>query len=191
MAEEWFFSQNGQQMGPVEFGQLQQIAMNRQLQPSDLVWKQGMPNWAPAQTIPGIFQVAAPPPPPPPPQQPVYPQTPLPQPPGGYAQPGYGGQPNYPQQPGTLGYQPQYVQADMGVYYRKARTSMILALVGLLLFGFGIITGILAIVYASQAMSGMSRTGDQRGKGMAITGLVIGIIDILAWCGYLSVYRIH
>ncbi|MGD1277057.1 MAG: GYF domain-containing protein [Tepidisphaeraceae bacterium] len=65
MAEEWFYSQNGQQGGPVDFGALQRMAAAGQLHPSDLIWKQGMANWAAASSVGGIF--AAPPPPPPPP----------------------------------------------------------------------------------------------------------------------------
>jgi hypothetical protein len=59
----------------------------------------------------------------------------------------------------------------------QAQTAMILSLVGLICVG--IICGPLAIVFASQALSGMKRSGNEDGKGMAIAGLVIGIIEVV------------
>jgi hypothetical protein len=62
---EWLYLRGGQQLGPVSLTELQQLAATGQIQPQDNVWKAGMAQWAPAQTIPGLF-VSAPPPPPPP-----------------------------------------------------------------------------------------------------------------------------
>jgi TM2 domain-containing membrane protein YozV len=86
MADDWFYAAHGQQFGPVNFASLQGIAAAGNLQPGDLVWQQGMPNWAPASTVPGLFQApAAPVPPPPPPPQPMnYPPPPAA---GGYPPP--------------------------------------------------------------------------------------------------------
>ncbi len=53
---------------------------------------------------------------------------------------------------------------------------MILALVGILCAGP--LTGLLAVIFGGIALSGMGKTGDNRGHGMAVTGLVLGIIDI-------------
>jgi hypothetical protein len=56
MASEWFYTQNGQQApAPVSSSQLAQMAAAGQLQPTDMVWKEGMPNWAPASSIKGLF----------------------------------------------------------------------------------------------------------------------------------------
>jgi TM2 domain-containing membrane protein YozV len=63
MADDWFYSQNGQQAGPVMFVALQSLAASGKLQPGDLIWQQGMPNWAPASTVQGLFQAAPPIPP--------------------------------------------------------------------------------------------------------------------------------
>ncbi len=40
--------------------QLQQLAEANQLKPGDLVWKAGMPQWAPASTIEGLFGTTTP-----------------------------------------------------------------------------------------------------------------------------------
>ena len=59
---QWFFSNAGQQQGPVSAEQLKQLAGEGRLLPSDLVWKEGMAQWAEAKNIEGLF----PPPPLPP-----------------------------------------------------------------------------------------------------------------------------
>jgi hypothetical protein len=63
-------------------------------------------------------------------------------------------------------------------YSGMATASLVLSLVGLILFGF--ILGVLAVVFASVALSGMGRYGNPDGKGRAIAGLVLGIIDTVA-----------
>ncbi|MFO0844149.1 MAG: GYF domain-containing protein [Gemmataceae bacterium] len=56
MPTEWFYTVNGQQAPtPATAVQLKQLAANGQLQPTDLVWQEGMANWAPANTIKGLF----------------------------------------------------------------------------------------------------------------------------------------
>ena len=45
MAEQWYYSKQGQRTGPVSEEQLKQLASSGQVQPTDLVWKQGMPQW--------------------------------------------------------------------------------------------------------------------------------------------------
>lgn len=67
-----------------------------------------------------------------------------------------------------------------------ARTAMILSLVGLLCFGP--VTGLLAVIFGGIALSGMSKTGDNRGRGMAVTGLVLGILDMVFGALWFSVY---
>ena len=56
----WYYSLNGQQSAPVSFSELQHLAMIGQLRPVDLVWSEGMPEWAQASTVQGLF--ASPPP---------------------------------------------------------------------------------------------------------------------------------
>jgi membrane protease subunit (stomatin/prohibitin family) len=61
-------SVNGQQSGPFNMQQLQQLVMNGQLTPVTFVWKAGMAEWAEANKLIELQQLfnAAPPPPPPP-----------------------------------------------------------------------------------------------------------------------------
>jgi hypothetical protein len=56
MADLWYYAQNGQQLGPVPSEQLQQLAAGGQLQPFDLIWKEGMPSWVEASTVQGLYQ---------------------------------------------------------------------------------------------------------------------------------------
>src|SRR5271165_3621034 len=54
MAEQWYYTQNRQQQGPVSFEELQQLAERGNISPRDLVWKEGMPEWVSAGAQ-GIF----------------------------------------------------------------------------------------------------------------------------------------
>ncbi len=49
MAEEWYYAKQGKQLGPVSTDYLTQLASSGQLQPTDLIWKEGMASWAPAR----------------------------------------------------------------------------------------------------------------------------------------------
>ena len=56
MASEWFYTVNGQQsQDSASDAQLKQMATSGQLLPTDMVWKDGMPNWVAANTIKGLF----------------------------------------------------------------------------------------------------------------------------------------
>jgi hypothetical protein len=56
---EWYYASNNQRLGPVSTDQLRQLATSGKLSPGDLVWKDGMGNWAAASTIPGLFPAPA------------------------------------------------------------------------------------------------------------------------------------
>ncbi len=75
VASQWLYQRAGQQFGPVSTEQLQGLAQSGQLQPTDMVWTEGMGNWMEAGKAGGIFDTA---PPQPIPQQPI-PQQPIPQ----------------------------------------------------------------------------------------------------------------
>lgn len=47
----YYYSHNGQQMGPVPFDQLKALFANRTVNKESLVWKQGMANWAALKDI--------------------------------------------------------------------------------------------------------------------------------------------
>ena len=66
-----------------------------------------------------------------------------------------------------------------------AVASMILGIVGL--FFFGIILGILALILGGVAMNKINSDPEKfSGKGMAITGIVLGIVDVVAFIACMS-----
>ena len=71
---------------------------------------------------------------------------------------------------------PAYSQRSGASFAGQARTSLILGLAGLLL---GVIPGIIAIVFASIAFNGMSETGNDEGRGMAVAGMILGLVDVI------------
>jgi hypothetical protein len=124
----------------------------------------------------------------------VVPQTPSPYRPDQAQQPG-----NQDQQAGYQGQQPgyqgQYAQPVQPYPYAApgapvsnglATTGGILGIVGFVagwipLFGilFGIVLGILAIVFGSIGLSRSGKLPGAMGRGMAITGLVLGILIVI------------
>ena len=64
--EKWFYSRNGKRSDAVASSVLKQLARSGDLAPDDLVWKEGMAEWAPASKVKGLFPagVAASNPPP-------------------------------------------------------------------------------------------------------------------------------
>ena len=70
---QFYVALNGQQAGPFGPDQLRQYASAGQVTPGTLVWKQGMANWTPANSVPelaSLFGAAPPPIPPAPPSPP-------------------------------------------------------------------------------------------------------------------------
>jgi GYF domain 2 len=55
MADLWHYTSEGKRMEPVTAGELQQLAGAGFLRPEDLVWTQGMSDWAAASSISGLF----------------------------------------------------------------------------------------------------------------------------------------
>jgi hypothetical protein len=68
MEAEWYYARDGVQTGPVPFDELKAAVAAGKLGPGDLVWTDGMADWAAARTVPGLF--TGPPPPPAPSAQP-------------------------------------------------------------------------------------------------------------------------
>ncbi len=55
--ETWFYTREGERLGPVSFGDLQSKAAEAALDPRhDMVWTQGMDDWKPAGEIENLFQ---------------------------------------------------------------------------------------------------------------------------------------
>lgn len=55
MAAAWYYSKNGQKIGPVDEAEIRRLAQTGRLAPADLVWRTGEANWAQAASIPGLF----------------------------------------------------------------------------------------------------------------------------------------
>jgi len=55
MADIWFYTRGGKQMDPVSTPELKQLASRGLLKPTDMVWKEGMPQWVRASSAMGLF----------------------------------------------------------------------------------------------------------------------------------------
>jgi hypothetical protein len=85
---DWYYAKNRQQLGPVDDGQIRQLAQSGQIAATDLVWRDGMAQWIAAGQVPelaGLFAPAAS-------QAPVTPAAYPPQYPPQYGQQQYPGQ---------------------------------------------------------------------------------------------------
>jgi hypothetical protein len=50
----WFYAVGEQQVGPVSFAELRELASRGRVGPGDLVWTAGMAEWRPAMTVEGL-----------------------------------------------------------------------------------------------------------------------------------------
>jgi hypothetical protein len=73
MVNQWYYARAGKLAGPASPEELSNLADSGQLSPTDLVWKEGMQTWVPADGIKGLFTatLATPVPPVLPPARPV------------------------------------------------------------------------------------------------------------------------
>ena len=56
MAEmQWWYGRNDEQHGPVSPAELRRLAAAGAITPQDLVWREGMEEWAPAARLKGLF----------------------------------------------------------------------------------------------------------------------------------------
>ncbi len=55
MADQWLYSRDGTDHGPVPSSTLVELAKNGELLPTDLLWKEGMAEWKPASSFPKLF----------------------------------------------------------------------------------------------------------------------------------------
>ena len=62
----WFYAKDGVRHGPVTDVNMKELAARGQLAPTDLVWKEGMSQWAEARSLKGLFSAPASTQPPPP-----------------------------------------------------------------------------------------------------------------------------
>jgi RsiW-degrading membrane proteinase PrsW (M82 family) len=55
MASQWFYKHNGEKVGPVTAQQLKSLAASKHILPDDLIWKEGMAEWAKAGKVIGLI----------------------------------------------------------------------------------------------------------------------------------------
>ena len=53
MADQWYYGRDGQHAGPVTSQKLKELVDNGDLQPSDLIWKEGLSEWITAKKVKG------------------------------------------------------------------------------------------------------------------------------------------
>lgn len=197
---DWYYSQGGQQQGPVADDAMRSMLAAGQVGGDDLVWCEGMTDWQAASSVAALAG-AEPADPSGPGHQPPLPGYPPPghapqgYPPPGYPPPGYP-PPGYPPDPsGQYGYPPPpgwhphagplnygYPRRERssrrlsGDIQGMAITSFIVSLISLFVCGF--MFGITAIIIGSIALTG-GRGGAGRSKGFAIAAVIIGSLGVL------------
>lgn len=151
---QWFYTVNGQQAGPVDDAQLRSMIQSGQVRPMDLVWREGMANWAEVHSVPefgGLVTAASMP------QQDRFQYQ---------QQPGYGP---------PIGYESAYVGGTPPKNYLVE--AVLVTLCCCMPFG------IVSIVYAAQVNTKWN-AGDHAGavasaeaaKKWALWGLITGVI---------------
>ena len=158
----YFVSRHGSQQGPHSLEEINRLISAGQLGGADLAWQEGMAEWQPLSSIPGIVvAVLAGPPPLPggppavrsaytPPQANVFPQ-------------------------GNAGGPPS--NSGMAV------ASMVLGILSLVLFFthiFALIMALLAVIFGHVSRGNIRRSqGRLSGAGMGLAGLITGYIAML------------
>jgi hypothetical protein len=168
--EQWFFSQNGQQRGPVSLEQLRAMLSGGQVMWTEMVWSTGMANWSPASSVAALRPLSTAPgdrPPPLPPQAIHY---------GGYAAP-----PPGPGQYHDVGADPKM---RMLIPVGRSPLAIVAGYLGLLsplliIAPFALIVSILAIRDIKRR--------DTHGMGRAVFGLIMGAIFSIALCIFIVV----
>jgi hypothetical protein len=150
MGDEWYYAKNGQQQGPVSTEVLTRLASSGQVQPNDLVWSAGMPNWAPARTVRAIF-----------PETPQVVPVPV-EPVGGYAL-----SPEPAPQPATIPYEPSAPRPDEpdDTYWDRPRPRRRRGNPALVIAGISV--GVLLLVGVIVLLIVLLRPGNPRSFNLA------------------------
>lgn len=159
---QWYYARQGQQQGPISFDELRGLTTSRRLAADDLVWTDGMADWQNAGSIAALW-----PAPPTASTASAAPASPPIRPAPAYQAPG-------PQPGATLGYQS----------YRPVGQSYN----GLAIAGFvlSLMFPLLGLILSWVALSGMKRTGNLEGKGLATAGMVISSVFVGLACLWLT-----
>jgi hypothetical protein len=57
---EWYYARDNKQMGPMSPAELKRLAVVSEIGPDDLVWREGMTEWAAARNVRGLFDGESP-----------------------------------------------------------------------------------------------------------------------------------
>jgi GYF domain 2/Domain of unknown function (DUF4190) len=172
----WYYNIGDERHGPVSLMDLRQLLLNGQVSPHDLVWKEGLSDWMPIANQPEFqAQIGG----------------------GGRYQPysppmnamAFSPGPHLPRTSGlavasltlgVLGLFPAFccLFALIPVTAAMAVASVILGFIGLFV---GVCT-VFAITFGAAALMDVGRSrGLVTGRGMALSGLIMGIIGALGW----------
>lgn len=156
MSNHWYLYQKNEQSGPFTWEQIYNLASTGKIDRSDLIWTEGMAEWARADRIPRLFASA---PPPPSAQPPVQP-------------------PPMRQSPPQSTFQGASLDAD-----QKSSTGMEPNVAGLLCYILWWLTGLIFFLIEKEskfvrfhAMQSMVFFG-----GLTILQIVIGIFTSILW----------
>ena len=112
------------------------------------------------------------------------PGTPTPYPAGWYPHPD-GSQERFWDGTGwTDAYRPIVTQSGPGVqaaFHGPAIASMVLGIVSIVFWYFGIVTGVIGLVLGVTSLKKVQPRGTKRGRGMAIAGIVCSIVALALW----------
>ena len=173
---QWFYGRDGAQHGPVSEDELRRLVDAGQLSAHDLVWREGMADWQPAQDVPGLLDVVAvgPLPIPPPGQAPrQHSAIQAPGGPIGYARP----HEYHPPPPGVGD------NAGMRLLLPVGRSGWAIAAgyCGLISLGCWLLAPA-AILCGVMAIRDMKMHPERHGMGRVITGFVLGGIGTIFLC---------
>lgn len=152
----WFYSKDGQQLGPVPFSEIERLLAEGQITEDSLVWQQGSPNWVKLSTV--LSATAPAPAAPPIPEAPTAPSIPA------YTAPAAAATTTTAVvAPKTSGF---------------AITSLVLSVLGLFCCTT-LILNIGGIVFGHLALNQIKKDPTIGGRGLAIAGLIIGYLGLV------------
>ena len=155
MCANWYHGKHGAPSGPVAFEYLQQLARAGQLQPNDMVWNEGMPDWVAAETVPGLLPAPANP------AIQAYAQTTIP-----FAQPVAYASPNM-----MMG------EPKPAGFAVASLVLGILSVIGVCVFYVAPVLAILALIFGFVG-KGRVRRQLASGAGMATAGIVCAFVSL-------------
>lgn len=165
---EWYYSQNSTQHGPVSEAQLRVKLASGEVAASELVWREGMRDWAAASSVPELSSSV---------RIPAAGGTGLPPtPPLGVPQ-------NSPYAPpgGQLPYSPPPPTSALAI------ASLICGILGLVTCLF--LPGIPAVICGHLALNRMADPGaNLQGRELAIAGLIMGYIGVVVCSGFVLIF---